>query len=208
MRSLSRAPLSLVTGPARGSVSDAELARRLGTGEDWALAETWHRFAPMVLMTAERALGSSSEAEDLAQEVFDRVFRVASTLRRPESLRSFVYSVAIRSLKSELRRRRLRAWLSFREPETLVDLRHATQDVEARELLKKFYVLLDRLSARDRLVFVLRRVESMTVEEIAAAMDLSTSTVKRSMARASNRLTRWVDADAALRSLVVARRET
>jgi DNA-directed RNA polymerase specialized sigma24 family protein len=44
-------------------------------------------------------------------------------------------------------------------------------------------------------VFVLRRMESMTVEEIAATMDISNSTVKRSIAHASTRLSRWVEAD-------------
>jgi RNA polymerase sigma factor (sigma-70 family) len=198
MPSHSRASLSLVVGPPHRDVSDAELARGLGAGEAWALSETWHRFAPMVLMTAERALGSTSEAEDLAQETFFRVFRVAKTLRDPNSLRSFVYSVALRALKSQLRHRRLRAWLSFHGPETLVDLRHVTLDVESRDLLEKFYALLDRLSPRDRLVFILRRVEAMTVEEIATVMDLSRSTVKRSIAHASNRLSRWVSADPSL----------
>lgn len=201
MPSISRAPLSLVTGPIRRVASDAELARALGTGEDWAVAEAWHRFAPMVLVTAERAMGSTSEAEDLAQEVFCRVFRTVKTLREPESLRSFVYSVAIRALKTQLRHRRVRAWLSFQGPETLVDLRHVTLDVESRDLLKRFYVLLDRLSPRDRLVFILRRVESMTVEEIARTMELSTSTVKRSMTRASTRLSRWISADPSLQGL-------
>jgi RNA polymerase sigma-70 factor (ECF subfamily) len=179
-------------------VSDAELAKGLGAGEAWALSETWHRFAPMVLATAERALGSTSEAEDLAQETFFRVFRLAKTLRDPNSLRSFIYSVALRALRSQLRHRRLRAWLSFHGPETLVDLRHVTLDVESRDLLEKFYALLDRLSPRDRLVFVLRRVEAMTVEEIATVMDLSRSTVKRSIAHASSRLSRWVSADPSL----------
>jgi RNA polymerase sigma-70 factor (ECF subfamily) len=189
-------------------MSDAELAKSLATGEAWAIAEAWRRFAPMVLTTAERALGSHAEAEDVAQEVFERVFRLAKTLKQPESLRSFVYSVAVRALKSQLRHRRVRAWLSFQGPETLVDLRHATLDVEARELLQRFYALLDRLSSRDRLVFVLRRVESMTVEEIALAMELSTSTVKRSFLRATARLSSWVEADPALRSLVTDRKET
>ena len=98
MRSFSRASLSLVVGPTRGDVSDAELAKGLMNAETWAITEAWHRFAPMVLTTAERALGSRSEAEDLAQEAFDRVFRLAKTLQKPESLRSFVYSVAIRAL--------------------------------------------------------------------------------------------------------------
>jgi len=202
MSSYARAPLSLVVEPIRRDVGDAELARAIAAAEDWAIAEAWHRFAPMVLVTAERALGSSSEAEDLTQEVFCRLFRVAKTLRDPDRLRSFVYSIAVRALKSQLRHRRLRAWLTFHGPETLFDPRYVTIDVEARDLLKSFYVLLDRLSARDRLVFILRRVESMTVEEIAEALSISTSTVKRSMARASSRLSRWVEGDPGLRHLL------
>lgn len=203
MMRYSRAPLSLVVGSPPREVSDAELAKGLGVGETWAVTEAWHRFAPMVLVTAERALGSSSEAEDLAQEVFCRVFRSVQHLRDPDSLRSFVYSVAIRALKSHLRYRRLRGWLSFREPDALSDLRHASLDMESRELLGRFYTLLDRLGARDRLVFILRRVEGMTVDEIAATMDISRSTVKRSMAHASSRLSRWVSADPGLAKLVV-----
>jgi RNA polymerase sigma-70 factor, ECF subfamily len=205
MPSSSRAPLSLVVGQSRRDASDADLARGLRVGEAWAVTETWHRFAPMVLTTAQRALGSSAEAEDLAQEVFHRVFRLAKDLREPESLRSFIYSVTIRALKSQLRYRRLRAWLTFHGPETLVDLRHVTLDVEARDLLAKFYALLDRLSARERIVFILRRVESMTVEEIAAHMDVSTSTVKRAMNSAVARLSRWIGADETLQGLVAAK---
>jgi RNA polymerase sigma-70 factor (ECF subfamily) len=171
-------------------------------GDAWAIAETWHRFAPMVIMMAERCLGSRSEAEDIGQEVFYRVFRKAKTLREPDSLRSFVYSFAVRALRTELRRRRLRAWLSFDEPEALADRGSRTLDVESRDLLRKLRALLDRLAPRDRLVFVLRRMESMTVEEIATYMDISVSTVKRSMAHASNRLSRWVDADPGLAGLL------
>jgi len=52
------------------------------------------------------------------------------------------------------------------------------------------------------MVFVLRRMESMTVDEIATTMGLSLSTVKRSMAHASGRLSRWVQADPGLAGLV------
>jgi RNA polymerase sigma-70 factor (ECF subfamily) len=194
--------LALVGSRTRHEVSDAELARGLVDKADWALVETWHRFAPLVLTLAERALGSKSEAEDLAQEVFVRLFRRVETLRDEGSLRSFVYSIAVRTLKSELRYRRIRRWLSFRAHETLLDLRHATPDVEGRHLLRCFYVLLDRLSPRDRLVFVLRRVEAMTVEEIAAALGVSPSTVKRSLAHASARLSRWIDSDPRLTELL------
>jgi RNA polymerase sigma-70 factor, ECF subfamily len=202
MQSSSRAHLALVGGARQQEVSDAQLALALLAEEQWAMTETWRRFAPMVLVMAERALGSRTEAEDLLQEVFTRLFQRVNTLVDPGSLRSFTYSIAVRALKSQLRYRRLRSWLSFRPPETLVDLRSTSLDVESRELLRKFYALLDRLAPRDRLVFTLRRVEAMTVEEIASTMNISVSTVKRSLAHASSRLSRWVDADASLAALV------
>ena len=187
--------------PQPRDAADAELAAGLVAGQDWAIAETWHRFAPMVLATAERSLGSRAEAEDVAQEVFSRVFRKAKTLRQPEALRSFVYSFAVRVLKSELRRRRVRAFIPFLQSEP-AELGIRTVDVEARDLLKRLYALMDRLTPRDRLVFVLRRMESMTVEEIAVTMGLSISTVKRAINRASGRMTTWIETDPGLSSLV------
>jgi RNA polymerase sigma-70 factor, ECF subfamily len=198
MPSRSRAVLSLVVAENHRQASDAELANALLVGEPWALDETWHRFAPMILTTAERTLGSRMEAEDAAQEAFIRVFRTVKRLREPDRLRSFVYSVAIRTLRSQLRYRRLRGWLSFAAPETLVDGSHFTLDIESRDLLRRFYLLLDRLSARDRIVFMLRRVEGMTVEDIANTMGISGSTVKRSLNHAARRLSAWVDADPSL----------
>lgn len=194
-------PLSLVTNGNRRAQSDADVARALLDGQAWAIGETWYRLAPMVLAMAERCLGSRSEAEDVAQEVFYHVFRKVNTLREPESLRSFVYSFAIRILKSELRRRRVRSWLSFGEVEPSS---HpvAAPDVELRDLLRRFYRLLDRLTPRDRLVFVLRRIEGMTADEIAVHLSISRSTVKRSMSFSSRQLTRWVDGDPKLKELL------
>jgi RNA polymerase sigma-70 factor, ECF subfamily len=197
---LSQVSLSLVAGTNRQDISDVELAHGLVAGEGWAIGATWHRFAPMVLTMAERSLGSRTDAEDLAQEVFLAVFRKAKTLREPEKLRSFVYSFATFALKSELRRRKLRGWLSFLTPEALVDVGFHTVDVESRDLLRRFYALLDRLSPRDRLVFSLKELESLTLEEIATVMDISVSTVKRSLRLATTRLSRWILVDPGLAS--------
>lgn len=198
----SHASLSLVVGRDSRSTPDDELARALIAGESWAIAETWRRFAPMVLMMAERCLGSKSEANDIGQEVFCRVYRKAKTLREPDRLRSFIYSCAVRALMSELRRRKLRTWISLNQPELTEYAWHRPLDVESRDLLRRFHALLDRLAPRDRLVFILRRMESMTVEEISTHMEISISTVKRSMARASTRLSQWIDADPGLSNLL------
>jgi RNA polymerase sigma-70 factor, ECF subfamily len=191
-------PISLVVAPDPRDSSDGELARALVAGRGWAIAQTWQRFAPGVIMFARRALGSEAEAEDVAQEVFYRVFAKSKTLREPERLRSFIFSFAIRVLRTELRRKRARAWLSFHRSETLVDLGGELTDVESRDLLRRFYSLLDRLAPRHRVVFALRHLESMTVEEAAAHMGISVSTVKRLLDRAMTMLSRWIEADPGL----------
>ena len=188
-----KVPLSLVVGQDRRAASDGDVARALSAGEAWAAVETWRRFAPMVLTLARRTLGSQSEAEDIGQDVFCRVYRKVRTLREPDSFRNFVYTCTLRVLQTELHRKKMRSWLTFEQPDSLDRLGSGTLDVESRDLLRRFYRLLERLSPRDRIVFVLRRVESMSVEEIADATKASESTVKRSLARASSRLSRWMD---------------
>jgi RNA polymerase sigma-70 factor (ECF subfamily) len=186
-------PLSLVAGQDRRAATDGEVARALTAGETWAAAETWRRFAPMVLRLARRTLGSGTEADDVGQEVFCRVYRGVRGLREPDSFRNFIYTCALHVLQNELHRKKMRSWLSFERPE-LLDVQDAgALDIESRDLLRKFYALLNRLSARDRIVFILRRVEELSIEEIAAKMGSSESTIKRSMARASTRLSRWME---------------
>jgi RNA polymerase sigma-70 factor (ECF subfamily) len=169
-----------------------------------AFAEIWCRSAPVVLKNAQRALGSLSEAEDIAQDVFYQVFRRAKTLRPAESPRSFVPAFANHVLESELRRRKRRSArlplpLGARTLKDLEDPRAA--DVESRDLLRRFYALLDRLNPRHRRIFVLRKIEAMTIEEIAAATRLSVSTVKRALAYACRRVSCWVESDPGLARL-------
>jgi RNA polymerase sigma-70 factor (ECF subfamily) len=153
-------------------------------GEPWAHAATWNRFAPLVFNMASRALGSQDEAEDITQEVFYRLFARVKTLCKPESLRSFIVSFAIRILKWDLRRKRAGRWLTLFQPRDLPDAPFRGADPEARDMLRRFYKILDELGARERLVFALRHLESMTLGEIAAAMEISLSTVKRAHAQA------------------------
>lgn len=202
----SHIPLSLVVDPEARNLSDGDLARALAAGAAWASAETWNRFAPMVFGMAARTLGSESEAEDVIQEVFYRVFAKARTLRNPESLHSFIVSFAIRILKWELRRKRARSWLSFHPPEVIVDLACETLDVESRDLLRHFYAFLARQAPRERLVLSLRTLESMTVEEIAKAMKISVSTVKRSLDCAKRELSHWIETDLELVGLLDGKR--
>jgi len=181
--------------PEEASATDLELARALIDGTANAAEAAWERYAPLVHRIVSRAIGPDAEVEDVTQEIFYRLFSRIRTLRKPEALRSFVISFAIRIVKWELRRRRARRWLTLSETGDVPDEQLMVMDAENRYALRRLYGLLDRLSTRERLVLVLRHVEGMTLEEIAAAMDLSLATVKRGLRRASARVSQMVDAD-------------
>jgi RNA polymerase sigma-70 factor, ECF subfamily len=193
-----RIPLHVVPDSAPVEADDSELARALIAGEPWATAATWNRFAPMVFGMASRALGNEYEAEDVTQEVFFRLFARAKTLNKPASLRSFVTSFAIRILKWELRSKRARSWLSFRQPKDIPEASYASFDPEARDVLRRFYAMLSHLKPRDRIVFCLRHMDGRTLDEIADAMELSLSTVKRTHERVNERVSQWIDSDVSL----------
>jgi RNA polymerase sigma-70 factor (ECF subfamily) len=188
-----RVPLRIV--PADAQPDDLELARALISGQPWAPAATWNRYAPLVYGIVSRALGPDAEAEDVTQEVFYYLFARAQTLRDPAALRSFVTSFAIRIVKWELRRRRARRWLTLSESGHLPEGNGAVVDPHAGHVVRRFYRLLDKLGARERLVLVLRHVEGMTLEEVATSMRVSLATVKRLLTVASKRVSTLVDAD-------------
>ena len=79
-------------------------------------------------------------------------------------------SFAIRIVKWELRRRRARRWMMLSDSDRLPEVAGTDNDAESRQVLRRFYAVLDGLTARERLVFALRHLESMTLEEIAAAL--------------------------------------
>ena len=163
-------------------------------GEPWATATTWNRFAPTVYGIASRALGRDSDAEDVTQEVFYRLFSRIGTLKNPDAFRSFVVSFAIRIVKWELRRRRARRWIMLSDSDRLPEMAIAGRGRGIAPGPASFLRVLDQLSARERLVFALRHLESMTLEEIAAALEISLSTVKRTLSRAATRVGGWIGA--------------
>ena len=185
------------------ATSDADLVHGLVHKEEWAAVALWARYGSLVFRIADRAMGSPHEAEDLTQDVFLCVFNKIAGLRDPNALRSFVLSVTIRTLKWKLRRRRLRQWVHLTETGDLPD--QPVNGVDTEQALRRFYRLLDKLRSDDRLVFVLRRVDGMRLEEVGLATGHSVATVKRRLCRADAELAQWMEREPVL--LTFLRRE-
>jgi RNA polymerase sigma-70 factor (ECF subfamily) len=146
-----------------------------------------------------KALGPCLEIEDLTQEIFLRVFVRLPSLRDPSALRAFVLAVAMNVLKWELRRRWIGRKVRLSVTGTLPDVESTSIDTEARHALRRCYRILDSLATAERLAFVLRYMEGMTIFEVAAALEVSVSTAKRWVNRGAAKVAEQVAGDPDLR---------
>jgi len=128
-----------------------------------------------------RLMPGDPDAEDLVQDAFVEALTHLDRLERPGAFGSWLGSIVIRTAHKRLRRRRLMTRVGLRRTEP-VDVerflsREVPPDVSAE--LRALYGVLHELPADARVAVVLRRVEGMTIHETAAALGVSTATVKR-----------------------------
>ncbi|MFL5303966.1 MAG: RNA polymerase sigma factor [Polyangia bacterium] len=177
------------------TLTDAELVHALRADDPAAPAELWSRCAPAVGRVLAKALGPCPEIEDLTQEIFLRVFVRLPSLRDPSALRAFVLSFAMNVLKWELRRRWVGRKIGLSVTGTLPDVEDPSVNTEARHALRRCYRIFDGLPTSERLAYVLRYMEGMTIEEVRAALGVSTSTAKRWVNRGAAKVADQVASD-------------
>ena len=165
-------------------LSDAQLVHEVAHGDRSAFGVIWDRYAKLVRGVVFGALGPDSVNEDLVQEVFLALFRGAANIQEGAALRGYLVGVAVRTAALELRRRKVRRWVGLSVTGDLPDLPVAGEDSAGRESLRALYRVLDQLSHRRRMVFVLRHVQGLELLEIVLALELSESTVRRELNKA------------------------
>jgi RNA polymerase sigma-70 factor, ECF subfamily len=164
--------------------SDADLVAALRRGSTQARAAFFDRHVAMVRRLLIRVMGPDPDLGDLLQEVFLRALEQIGKLEDPDRLRSWLASIAVFTARGEIRRRKRHAWLRTEAdlPEVPIEL-----DPESAQVLRLTYAALGKLDADERITFALRHIEGMELTEVAAACDVSLSTIKRRLARAQAR---------------------
>jgi RNA polymerase sigma-70 factor (ECF subfamily) len=198
------AAFRVLQGQARDADSDVALVEALRAGDPRAELAAWNRFALGVDKTLRRLIGPGPDREDLLQEVFIRFFRRVGTVREPSAVRAFLTGICIHVVRGEIARRRRKRWLSLTPTGELPDTTARFPDLDGREAVNRYYALLDKLGGKDRSLFVARTIEGLTLEEVAAAHDVSVSTAQRRINRASKRIALLVRRDSVLAGLVAA----
>jgi RNA polymerase sigma-70 factor (ECF subfamily) len=162
------------------------------------MGAVWDRYSALVRGILRGSFGPDGVVEDLLQEVFLVLFRCATDLRDPNALRAFLVSVAVRLITVEFRRRKVRRWVSLSPSGELPESTVSPCDFAGIEILRALYRILDSMSTRRRMAFILRHVQGLEVSEVASAMRVSESTAKRDIAHACDTVRRRAKSEPSL----------
>jgi RNA polymerase sigma-70 factor (ECF subfamily) len=165
---------------------EAALVERLRAGEPLAFEELVRRYQHRVFGVAARMLGNAAEAEEAAQEVFLRVYRAVAEFRGEARLSTWLYAITSRVCLTRLGSGERRLIREGEETLTRLANGEATPGavLERSELEAALHRAIAELPEDRRIVVVLRDLEGLAYEEIAAALDLPLGTVRSRLHRA------------------------
>jgi RNA polymerase sigma-70 factor (ECF subfamily) len=176
-------------GPGKPAVragEGAELLAALAAGDEAAFARVVRGHYDLVYRVAWRMLGGPGEAEDVAQEVFLRLWRGAERLREIGSLRAWLARVATNLAIDRMRRRRPEG--AGEMPEVEDPQPGPERNAERSAASRLVDAAIAALPERQRAAIVLTYSEELANSEVAAALGISIEAVESLLARARRNL--------------------
>jgi RNA polymerase sigma-70 factor (ECF subfamily) len=191
------------------SLSDAELARRIAAHDQHAFVLLMRRHNQLLYRTARSILRDDAEAEDALQDAYLQAYRAIGQFRGDAKLATWLTRIVINEALARARKSARRAEVIQLQPgaepadydyssEATMERaasespEHGALRTETRQLLEK---CIDALPDAFRTVFVLRVLEEMSGEEVAACLGIPEATVRSRFFRARGMLRAALAAD-------------
>jgi RNA polymerase sigma-70 factor (ECF subfamily) len=177
-------------------LADAKLIERAKEGDDAAFSEIVLASRRRVLGTIARLIGRREDVEDVAQQVFLRLYLSLDQLRTPDVFAPWLYRLTVNAAYDYLRRQRRRNELRMADlPEQVVvnadaaaggaRLHEETEKSKTRELVQ---ALLASVSEADRTLLILKEVEGLSLKELEKIYHVKENALKVRLFRARQRV--------------------
>jgi RNA polymerase sigma-70 factor (ECF subfamily) len=175
-------------------MDDRALMERLAAGDREALGPLMERHATRLYRIALSYLRQPDDALDCVQEAFVKAFQNAGRWEQRAEVAPWLTRIAINQAIDTYRKARRRVATETplgeddRDPHLVMADPSPEQQAMGLETGRRIQAALHGLSPGQRAVFLLRHQEGLSLQEIAAALDMSLGTVKSSLHRALHRL--------------------
>ncbi|MFH1434477.1 MAG: sigma-70 family RNA polymerase sigma factor [Pseudomonadota bacterium] len=173
-------------------VDEADLAKRAGRGDDDAFETIVNHYSQRIVRYCHRMVGTG--AEDLAQEIFVKLFMALDRLEAQKPLTPFLFRIAHNHCVDALKKKKVSTVSLVRSGEQGMEAQHADEKPTPEELAQKAEVqaaveqALESLPATYRSALVMWHVEGMSYEEISQTLGLPMGTVKARIHRGREKL--------------------
>jgi RNA polymerase sigma-70 factor, ECF subfamily len=177
---------------------DLALMQRIKNGDPDAFQELVEIHQHRVVGTVAKMLGDETEAEDVAQQVFVRVWRSAARYEPTAKFTTWLFKITRNLVFNEMRRRKRHVAISLDQPRDSEDERplqaadHSSKAPDTavldEEMMGAIQKAIEELPETQRMAIVLRRYEETPYEEIAEILELSIPAVKSLLFRARTEL--------------------
>jgi RNA polymerase sigma-70 factor (ECF subfamily) len=174
--------------------ADTDLISRAAGGDAAAFQALVERHRSMVYRVAYQFAGNHHDAEDIAQEVFLKVYRSLDRFRQDAQLSSWMYRIVMNACIDHKRRHAPAGAAPFGEEaeQKMLNTPEETPGPEERAYAGELGAALEEAIASlpngQRIVFVMRHHQGLKLCEIAEALGLAEGTVKRQLHAAVHRL--------------------
>src|SRR5881275_2437186 len=182
-------------GRSEEDAEDVRLMRLVSRGDTSAFEKLIERHQALVAGTVARMLSSNSDVEDLAQQVFIRVWKSARRYVPRAKFTTWLLKITRNLVFNELRRSKRHALVPLQtdpggEDPPLKDEANPAPDASLleTELQQAIEDAIMQLPESQRMALILRRYEQLSYEEIAEILDLSVPAVKSVLFRARTEL--------------------
>jgi len=171
--------------------SDIQLMEQVKAGRESAFKELVKRHHQSIYNLCYRYVGKHEDAEEVAQDVFIRLYRSADTYQPTAKLSTFLYRIAVNLSLNRVRDRKRKRWMSLEilREEKGVEFEGSSRDhpdvsLELKEKQIQVRKAIDSLPENQRTAVLLHRFQGLSYEEIAEVMDCSVSAVEARLHRA------------------------
>ncbi|HXG39034.1 MAG TPA: sigma-70 family RNA polymerase sigma factor [Bacteroidota bacterium] len=175
--------------------SDEILVTLFQQGDEGAFRVLVERYQEKIRNLIYSIFNEPELVDDLAQEVFIKAYEGLANFRFQSSLYTWLYRIAVNRSRDEMRKRKLRKWLSLHtmmeSGDTEFQQKMTTQPVssDTEEIVSKG---LQQLPEKFRIAVILKDIEGLSYEEMAEVMQCEIGTVKSRLSRARSMLRKVV----------------
>ncbi|MBN2638264.1 MAG: RNA polymerase sigma-70 factor [Bacteroidales bacterium] len=164
---------------------ELELVRKLRAGDASAFELLFEQYSGKLFHFVNTHLDIKEESEEIVQDVFLSLWRHKKDIKSPEAFKSYLYKIALNNIRNYFIKKQVKErHKQLIAQEYLIKSELFADESDYESLIKQVDLLIQRLPAKRREIFLLSRKEGLDIAEIASYLKISESTVKNQISSA------------------------